>query len=316
MRIGKVIEIAGPQVRSCLTSLAGIFILVFLVATSAYPTTFAPQPFEQVLEDSPVIVRGKIMDRKVDYAQVSEGVRQLYTFYRIEIAESLKGPTPAKNELTFREMGGEKDGVGMQVSGTAEFATDENVVVFLGLPGADGVYSLRGLMTGKLNFSPSPGGTEGGKEDGILTGPAIEWAPQHDTAGESAAKQSQKQWTLSRMRQVLAEQAKSRELEQKKGGFPPTKSAESGKEVAGAISSPSTSSPDQEGAGPSNQALALQPTEVGALPSPTQESAEGNRVLTQGMRSWVYGVIFVGSLFVLLGLTLKKRRANNGGLQK
>lgn len=316
-RAGILNEIVGSLTRYCLKWIAAIPSIIFFIVGNAHSTTFAPQPFEQVLEDSPVIIRGKIIDRKVDYAQVSEGVRQLYTFYRIEVAETLKGPIPAKNDLTFREMGGEKDGVGMQVSGTAEFSTDENVVVFLGMPGVDGVYSLRGLMTGKLNFSPSAGDTEGGKEDGILTGPAIEWAPQPGTAGEPEAKQNQRQWTLSRMRQVLAEQAKSRELEQKKGGFQPTKSAESGKGVETSPGSSSRSSSDSGGGdGTSNQALALHSTEVGALPSSAPESEEGNPVPTQGMRSWVYGAIFVGSLLALLGYRLKRRRANNRGLQE
>lgn len=201
------------------------FVWVGLLAPLARATSFAPLPLATVVGEAPIIVRGRILGKSVDHAQgqvgEGEGQRQIYTFYRMTVDETLKGSINPGTAITFRELGGERDGIGVVVSGAAEFGTDENVLLFLTLPGKDGVYSLRGLMTGKINFAPEGNGSNSGKaeganSDGILTGLVLDWDLQHDTDpasdtgthshdGGNNSKAGRKQWTLSQFRKFVSQ---------------------------------------------------------------------------------------------------------------
>src|ERR1700722_13674794 len=90
---------------------------------TAWATTFMQQPFPAAVSDAPVVVRGKIGNSTADWGSMWDGQKRIYTYYDFALAEVLKGPvagTPG-HSITIREMGGAKNGVGMQVAGTARF---------------------------------------------------------------------------------------------------------------------------------------------------------------------------------------------------
>jgi hypothetical protein len=124
-----------------------------------------------------------------------------------------------------REIGGEKDGIGMKIPGAARFSQGEEVVVFAtDRAQADGAYDLRGLMLSKLNVREESSGEE------RLTGPAItmgetatagEVVHDDDLSGEPGgpAEESQgrsgpgrsgkKPWTVQSLRSLIERQGGS-----------------------------------------------------------------------------------------------------------
>lgn len=134
-----------------------------------------PRPFPDTVQDAPVIVRGTIGAKRVDWGRGLDESRRIYTYYDLVVHETLKGAN-AGTHLVFREMGGEKDGRGLQVAGSAEFSTGEDVVVLLNEQNGEGTYDLRGLMMGKLTVEKDDQGNE------VLDGPALSPAGQflHD----------------------------------------------------------------------------------------------------------------------------------------
>jgi hypothetical protein len=94
-------------------------------------------------------------------------------------------------------MGGEKDGLGLHIEGTAHFERGEEVVVFLNERNPDGSFDIHGMMMGKLNLEKNSDGEE------ILKGPAL-WIARSATSFDSTP---QKQWTLESLKNLIQEQA-------------------------------------------------------------------------------------------------------------
>jgi hypothetical protein len=124
-------------------------------------------------------------------------MRRLYTFYNVEVSEVLKGPATGPT-LIMREMGGEKDGGGMEVAGAAHFQVGEDVVTLLSLPNSDGIYDVHGLMMGKMDVAKNDSGEE------FLQGPALE-LNIHDE--NDVGQHSSQTWTLQNLRKLIATQA-------------------------------------------------------------------------------------------------------------
>ena len=55
--------------------------------------------------------------------------KRIYTFTELAVSEVIHGDAP--KTIVVRTMGGEVDGVGMKVSGTARFVPNQDIVVFL-----------------------------------------------------------------------------------------------------------------------------------------------------------------------------------------
>lgn len=174
-----------------------------------WATTFLQRPFPQTVEDAPRIARGKILSKDARWWEGPDGSRRIYTYYEFEISEPLKGDFQVGQSITFREIGGEKDGVGFQIIGAANFQSGDDVVVLLSEPqGSPEFYEIRGLMMGRLGVRKDP---DSGEE--ILEGPAISGdthphireAKERHTHEASLAQASEK-WTLKRLRSLLREQ--------------------------------------------------------------------------------------------------------------
>lgn len=179
---------------------------VFLPQAPA--TSFFERPFPESVKEAPVIVRGRVGAKKADWVLGSDGSKRIYTFWELRIDELIKGDTSSKTSLLMRELGGEKDGVGMQVAGTADFSRGEDVVVFLGLQNDDGSHDLRGMMMSKFTIRRRDDGRE------ILEGAALRSATHpglrgHVLHGEEGheAPSPRPDWSLEDLRDLVKRQA-------------------------------------------------------------------------------------------------------------
>lgn len=185
------------------------------VTSAAHATTFFPVPFPESVQDAPLIVRGRTGTSHADWATGPDGARRIYTYTEFEVTELLKGKV-REHSISLRELGGEKDGTGLHVPGTAHFGAGEDLVVFLsdrdtrqkagegpvepGVPAFD----VRGMMMGRFDIRKDADGAE------YLAGGSLGQS-EHAlrSEGEVAGNGTVKNWTLDRLRELVKEQAKS-----------------------------------------------------------------------------------------------------------
>lgn len=195
---------------------------------SAFSTSFYERPFPETLKNSSIMARGRIGKSTVDWSTLSDGSKHIFTFTELEVTEVLKGNLKP-GLIRMREMGGDKDGVGMVISGTAEFTKGEEVVVFLAEPAPgtnDSSYPLQGMMMGKFTIEKG----EDGKE--YLRGPALGASVQPALRGEHAGHDHggsgpHTQWSLDAVRELIQQQA-SEPAETSATNPTPTKAGDDG----------------------------------------------------------------------------------------
>jgi hypothetical protein len=171
--------------------------LIPLVLGPTWAATFVSRPLPETTQKTPTLVRGKIGSHTADWVKTSNGGKRIYTFYELQVSEVFKGDPKAGTTIQIREIGGEKDGIGLEVSGSARFTTGEDVVLTLGGKNEDGSYDVLGLMSGKFGIGRDSSGNE------ILigaTGEDIEGAPAEDHHGP---------WTLDEFRKMVASQSRN-----------------------------------------------------------------------------------------------------------
>ena len=181
----------------------GLFLVLSLLP-AAFGTSFFERPFPDTVKEAPVIVRGKVGATYSDWARSSDVSKRIYTFWELQVEEVLKGAAGgATHTLLMRELGGEKDGIGMQISGAAHFSPGEQVVVLLGDRNAEGSYDIWGMMMGKYNIEKDEDGTEIIVGPGInsLTNPRI--GDGHEGHGDTPGA---KRWTLADLRRLISSQ--------------------------------------------------------------------------------------------------------------
>lgn len=167
-----------------------LFFCLFLGPT-VRATSFIERPFPDRVYSAPVIVHGVIGKTWADWANSEDGTRRIYTFYEFDVKETIKGGELPRL-ITLRELGGEKDGVGMRVEGSAEFVADEDVILFLNHINKDGTFDIWGMMMGKFTLQKGEQGAQGNE---YITGMGAEVA-----AG-------QRKWTLDSLRKLVKSQA-------------------------------------------------------------------------------------------------------------
>lgn len=143
--------------------IAQFFILfaAFFGGAVSFATEFVPSALPNQVAEAPIIVRGTIGMSYSDWGNHDDGGRGLFTFYQLQPSDVMKGQVTAGATILFREIGGEKDGIGEGVPGAAQFTRGEDVIVMLGLQNHDGSYDLRGLSAGKFNIVREEDGSEG-----------------------------------------------------------------------------------------------------------------------------------------------------------
>jgi hypothetical protein len=126
-----------------------ILFLIFSCST-LYATTFANRPLGEVLKETPIIVRGKTGQSRSEWDKT--GRKSLYTYTDFYVTDTIKGNV-TNPRITLRQPGGEKDGIEMNVPGTAHFPADEEIVVLLSNKiEADESYDVPGFATGKYQL--------------------------------------------------------------------------------------------------------------------------------------------------------------------
>ncbi len=199
--------------------MAYLALLGLLVALQqAHATSFAQRPFPVAVEDAPNIVRGRVGTSYSDWGKLDDSSRRIFTFFELQVDEVMKAAPGSnlqgKHSLTMRELGGEKDGVGMEVPGNAHFERGEDVVIFLGMPNVDGSYDIRGMMMGKYSVKQDSDGKE------YLAGPGLALNPSDDHDHEEKRGQDDtppaSKWTLDALRHLIATQAEHASSEAQK----------------------------------------------------------------------------------------------------
>lgn len=184
-----------------------------LLSATALATTFMPTPFPDKVEDAPSIVRGTAGNSTSDWSTGRDGVKRIYTYTELSPKEVIKqgpGEPIPMNTIRIRELGGTKDGMGMEVSGTAHFNRGEDVVVMLGDRTSDGAFEVRGMMMGKFNIERDSKGRE------VLSGPGLDESgtddfDAHGHGAGGAKGQSDTVWTLDRLRELVREQQQAQQ---------------------------------------------------------------------------------------------------------
>ncbi len=242
-------------------------------------TSFIEKSFPDAVGESPVIVRGTIGMSYSDYGRSPGDEKRLFTYYELVPSEVFKGSVP-DGAIMLRQIGGSKDGVTMEVPGTARFSRGEEVVVMLGAQGGDGTFNVRSLMMGKFTIDRL-----NGKE--YLNGPGAV-SPEEVNDGEVIHPEEGMRrprtavYTLEALRELV--RAKEQEPSQAAG----------------------TSSPNPSPTAASPSGLAPQPTAAPGLQNPDQGDAAAPA--EQGStRKWFWGAILMG-----VWLALRTLRRSSG----
>lgn len=183
--------------------MAGLSLLYWsLGAASALASSFYEQPFPETVRNAPTVVRGKVGKAETAWTTLSDGSKHLFTYYDVEVSEGFKGGPRTGAPIRIRELGGSKDGVTLNVSGTAGFEKGEDVVVMLGEPQSqiDGAYPVIGMMMGKYNLVKGADGKE------YLRGAGIGSATHPGLRGENAPARPA-QVSLEGLREIIRTQA-------------------------------------------------------------------------------------------------------------
>lgn len=166
--------------------MAKALLISLIFIKMAFATSFYERPFAESLKNAPITVRGKVGQSVVDSATVSDGTQLVFTFYDFKVNEVLKGDLKPST-IKIREIGGEKNGIAMSVSGSASFSSGEDVVVFLEPP-VNEVYPVRGMMMGRFAIEKAADGKE------YLRGPGL---GSHATPN---------QWSMDAVRDLIQKQ--------------------------------------------------------------------------------------------------------------
>ncbi|MBI4924763.1 MAG: hypothetical protein HY843_02465 [Bdellovibrio sp.] len=159
-----------------------LIVPINLCNTSASATSFIDQPFPEQIQESPIVIRGTIGDNSVQWVEGIDHVRRPFTYYDIEISEVLKGKV-SEPIIKIRELGGTKDGLGMEVPGTAKFELKEDVILTINEINGDNSYDLKNMIMSKFNIKKDENNEE------ILIGAGL--------------NSENKSWTLSALRELI-----------------------------------------------------------------------------------------------------------------
>ncbi len=236
--------------------------LLLLIGYGAMATSFFVPPFPEKLESSPNIVRGVAGKSESRWVTHPGGQEQIFTFTSLQVTEVLKGQISAqKNQIQVRTYGGQMGDVGMNVPGSAQFVSGEDLVLMLTDPHADGSYSVIGMTTGRFSVKQSENGEaylEGmglnSSSKGLVQFPQNHEENIHNKSHSDASQSTR--WTLKKVRSILSKQStlktnvksqtslkSGKSMSQPKHGFFPTKSDDS---VAPALQPPEEDSANQD----------------------------------------------------------------------
>lgn len=106
---------------------------------------------EKFVSEAPILVRGVTGKSHSDWGKDNSNQRKIFTFTDFEVQEVLKGKV-SQNRIVLQELGGEADGVGLQIEGAAQFNPDENIIIALAPTPTEGTYRVYGMTLGKITI--------------------------------------------------------------------------------------------------------------------------------------------------------------------
>ncbi|MBC7386702.1 MAG: hypothetical protein H7301_11150 [Cryobacterium sp.] len=178
------------------------FLAILLLPALAIASSFFDRPFFETVRETPVIIRGKVGKSEVREVTGSDGSRRLFTMYDVKVSEGLKGEPRAGSTVQIRELGGEKNGVTLSVSGTAQFSAGDDVVVMLGSSGSEETsYPVQGMMMGRYSVEKGKDGIE------ILEGPGLGLSTPPGMRRENSADGKSTVVSLDQLREIIRAQA-------------------------------------------------------------------------------------------------------------
>lgn len=239
--------------------------------SNSWATSFVERPFTETVGEAPLIVRGRIGMTYTNWVTGSDNSRRIFTFYELQIDEVFKGEL-AEKTLIFREIGGEKGGVGMQVPGSAHFDKGEDVIIMLSKKNPDQSYNLLGMMMGKYNIEKDDQGKEVLRGAG-LNGTALGGVVFDE---ETKRRQSGSLWTLDTLREIVKKQSGG-----KSQSSTPQKS----------VTNPAPI-PSQNGGVKASQRL--------SSPAPSLQPQESEEA--QGLPSWIKALGLIVGILTVFGL--------------
>lgn len=130
------------------------FFALCVIFQAAFATTVLRRSLEELVVGSDQILHGRVLRHSVEW---DSSHRFLWTHYSVEITDVLKGSRGSA--ITISEPGGTRDGLTMSISGVAQFADGEEVVVFLHRTPI-GFWRTYGYGQGKFSVrAAAPGGS-------------------------------------------------------------------------------------------------------------------------------------------------------------
>ncbi len=126
-----------------------------IVAAPAHATLVVPLDLAGLVEHSDRICVGKIESQVSRWTSNRDAI---YTDFTLRIAQVMKGSGAAGETVIVRREGGEVGGMGMRVTGAANFTVGEEVVVFLEQRGGPrGALYTVGMAQGKMRIDTVDG---------------------------------------------------------------------------------------------------------------------------------------------------------------
>ncbi len=122
-----------------------LFVSCFLFITFNAQSLMVNIPLEELTANAEVIVQGKV--RKI-WSDWNADKTLIHTYVVVELSDLLKGPGQS-NQITFRYIGGEVDGIGLAESDTPRLELDEEVILFLA-KNKEKYFRLTGNFQGKF----------------------------------------------------------------------------------------------------------------------------------------------------------------------
>lgn len=119
--------------------------MLSLGANAAVATVIPFQTLSQMIEFSPVVVRGKVLSKTYLWGP---GQRHIYTDLQLQVLERLKGET--SDTVVIRELGGVMGDRVSIIPGSATYRLEEEVVLFLEAKRPGQFYFVMGLAAGKF----------------------------------------------------------------------------------------------------------------------------------------------------------------------
>lgn len=156
--------------------------LFSLTSNLAQSTSFYPVALPNRVDDAPIVIHGTVIRSQPEWSMGRDGKKRIYTFTEVQVDDVLKGNLNDK-VITVKELGGEKDGIGLEIPGTAKFSPGEDIVLFLNSKDPDQAFEVRGMSTGKFMVKRDENGKEY-IETSVETKHEISHGHEHEEGGK------------------------------------------------------------------------------------------------------------------------------------